>query len=180
MKPKLDDDDIALFREAMRDVTPIGHTPPVAKPRRRAARARFARAGQLAGLDENLGSELSDPMVASDEDLSFRRPGVSEHVLRKLRRGEYGVQGEIDLHGRTVAEARHALRAFFGAALARHATCVRIIHGKGLRSGNRGPVLKSAVSALLRRTSAVVAYVSARPIDGGTGALYVLLSTFHS
>ena len=53
--------------------------------------------------------------------------------------------------------------------------CVRIVHGKGLRSGHRGPVLKGVVSALLRNTGAVLAYVSARPVDGGTGALYVLL-----
>lgn len=179
MKPKLDEDDPALFREAVSDVTPLRHDRHIANPRRRPARARFTRADRLAVLEESLHGELGDPMVASGDELSFRRPGVSEHVLRKLRRGEYRVAGEIDLHGLTVAEAKQALRAFLGAALARHAGCVRIIHGKGLRSGHRGPVLKSAVSGLLRKTLAVVAYVSARPVDGGTGALYVLLAPVH-
>ena len=96
-------------------------------------------------------------------------------VLRRLRRGEYRVQREIDLHGLTVLEAKAALRAFLLDALEAHVHCVRIVHGKGLRSGHRGPVLKSAVSGLLRRSGAVLAYVSARPVDGGTGALYVLL-----
>jgi DNA-nicking Smr family endonuclease len=85
------------------------------------------------------------------------------------------VQREIDLHGLTVAEAKQALRQFLIAALEARVRCVRIIHGKGLRSGHRGPVLKSAVSAVLRRSGAVLAYVSARPVDGGTGAVYVLL-----
>jgi DNA-nicking Smr family endonuclease len=101
---------------------------------------------------------------------------VAESVLRKLRRGEYRVGGELDLHGLTAVQAKQALRAFLAAAVARHAGCVRIIHGKGLRSGHRGPVLKSVVSGVLRRTAAVVAFVSARPVDGGTGAVYVLLS----
>ena len=180
MKPKRDDDDAALFREAMRDVKPLRTDQDVAAPRRRAARARFARLERLAVLDESLHGELGDPLVASGEELSFRRPGVAENVLRKLRRGEYRVGGELDLHGLTVAQAKEALRGFLAAALARHAGCVRIIHGKGLRSGHRGPVLKSVVSGVLRRTSAVVAFVSARPVDGGTGAVYVLLAPSHS
>ena len=97
-------------------------------------------------------------------------------VLRRLRRGDYRVQREIDLHGMTVAEAKLALREFLVSALEQHVRCVRIVHGKGLRSGHRGPVLKAAVSSVLRRTGAVLAYVSARPVDGGTGAVYVLLS----
>ena len=177
VKPKLDDDDTSLFREAVSDVKPLRHDRHTAAPRRRAGRARFARADRLAGLEESPHGPVDDSMVASGDELSFRRPGVPERALRKLRRGEYRVAGELDLHGLTVAQARQALRAFLEAALARHAGCVRIIHGKGLRSGQRGPVLKIAVSNLLRQTSAVVAYVSARPVDGGTGALYVLLAT---
>lgn len=176
MKTKLDEDDVRLFREAVRDVRPLQHEQPTSTPRRRPGRARFSRADRVAVLEESLNGALDDPMVASGDELSFRRPAIAEHVLRKLRRGEYRVEGEIDLHGLTVAQSKQALRQFLAAALVRHAGCVRIIHGKGLRSGHRGPVLKSAVSGLLRRTSAVVAYVSARPADGGTGALYVLLA----
>ena len=180
MKPKLDENDRALFREAVADVTPLRHDRFPVAPRRRPGRARFTRADRLAVLDESLHGSPHDPFVASGDELSYRRPGVADQVLRRLRRGEYRVDGELDLHGMTLSESKQALRAFLAAALARHAGCVRIIHGKGLRSGHRGPVLKGAVSGLLRRTSAVVAFVSARPVDGGTGALYVLLSAFHS
>jgi DNA-nicking Smr family endonuclease len=176
VKPKLDDNDARLFREAVRDVKPLSHDRNSAAPRKRPPRARFARADRFAVLDESLHGDLSDPSVASGDELSFRRPGISENVLRRLRRGEYRVAGEIDLHGLTVAQAKQALREFMGAALARRAACVRIIHGKGLRSGHHGPVLKGVVSGALRRMSAVMAYVSARPVDGGTGALYVLLA----
>jgi len=169
-------EDVELFREAVGDVRPIRQDRHIPAPRRRAGHARFTRADRLAVLDESLHGPMEEPAVASGESLAYRRPGVPESVLRKLRRGEYRVEGELDLHGLTVAEARQALRGFLVSALARHAGCVRIIHGKGLRSGHRGPVLKGVVSGVLRRTSAVVAYVSARPVDGGTGAVYVLLS----
>jgi DNA-nicking Smr family endonuclease len=128
----------------------------------------------VAAIKESL-SQI-DPMVAGSEALSHRRSGVAEGVLRKLRRGEYGLDDELDLHGLNVAQAKHALHDFLAEALARHAMCVRIIHGKGLRSGAHGPVLKSAVDAVLRQTPAVAAYVSARHEDGGTGAVLVLLS----
>ncbi|MEP7245069.1 MAG: Smr/MutS family protein [Gammaproteobacteria bacterium] len=176
MAPKLDDKDRKLFREAVGDVAPLQHDRHVPVPRRRPPRARFSRAHPFAVLDESLQGDFGGPLIASEDALSYRRPGVPDTVLRKLRRGDFRVAGEIDLHGLTVVEANRALRAFLGAALARSAGCVRIIHGKGLRSGERGAVLKSAVSNLLRRTSAVMAFVSARPADGGTGAVYVLLS----
>jgi DNA-nicking Smr family endonuclease len=103
---------------------------------------------------------------------------VQHGVLRKLRRGQYRVQAEIDLHGLTAPEAKEELRSFLAYSLEHHFRCVRIIHGKGLRSGHRGPVLKGAVSSVLRRVGPVLAYVSARQVDGGTGALYVLLATW--
>ena len=112
------------------------------------------------------------------EELVFAREGVQSGVLRKLRRGQYRVQAEIDLHGLTVPEAKEELRTFLAHALERHIRCVRVVHGKGLRSGHRGPVLKGAVSSVLRRVGPVLAYVSARQVDGGTGALYVLLATW--
>ncbi len=176
MKPKLDEEEVRLFRDAVSDVKPLRHDRHASTPRKRPGRAHFARADRLAVLDESLHAAFDDPMVAGGDELSFRRPGVAESVLRRLRRGEYRVAGELDLHGLTVPQSKEALRTFLADALARRAGCVRIIHGKGLRSGHRGPVLKGAVSGVLRRMSAVVAYVSARPVDGGTGALYVLLS----
>jgi DNA-nicking Smr family endonuclease len=170
-----------LFREAVRDVKPLERAQAAAEPARRPRRARpaarFSRADRLAVLEESLRDEALDPQLASGEELVFQREGIQAGVLRKLRRGDYRVQGEIDLHGLTVAEAKQALREFLGEALLRQWRCVRIIHGKGLRSGHRGPVLKGMVSAMLRKVGPVLAYVSARQVDGGTGAVYVLLSS---
>ena len=175
--PDDDTDEARLFRDAVRGVTPLRQRP--AAPRAPGARphARFARAERAAVLRESLGTGGADPELAGGEELVFHRPHVARAVLRKLRRGAYRMQREIDLHGLSVTQAKHALREFLLAALAQQVRCVRIVHGKGLRSGHRGPVLKTAVSGVLRRTGAVLAYVSARPVDGGTGALYVLLSS---
>jgi DNA-nicking Smr family endonuclease len=176
--PKPDDNDTHLFREAVRDVKPLSHEVPVLKSRRPPARARFTRADRYAVLRESLDTDVGDPEVASGEELVFSREGVQSSILRKLRRGQYRVQAEIDLHGLTVPEAKEALRGFLAHALEQRIRCVRIVHGKGLRSGHRGPVLKGAVSSVLRRVGPVLAYVSARQVDGGTGALYVLLATW--
>ena len=167
-------EDSELFRRTVGPVKPLRDERFVQAPRRRAGRARFTRAGRVAAITEHLAR--IDPLVAGGEALLHRRPGVPESVLRKLRRGEYGLDDELDLHGLNLTQAKHALHDFLAEALARHALCVRIIHGKGLRSGTRGPVIKSAVAAVLRQTAAVAAYVSAGHGDGGTGAVLVLLS----
>jgi DNA-nicking Smr family endonuclease len=179
VNPKLDDNDSDLFREAVRDVKPLAYDAPAAEPARRPPpRARFTHADRYAVLQESLYADVCDPELASGEELVFAREGIQKMILRKLRRGEYRVQAEIDLHGLTVAEGKEEVRAFLANALERHFRCVRIIHGKGLRSGHRGPVLKSAISGVLQRIGPVLAYVSARQVDGGTGALYVLLATW--
>lgn len=175
-------DETKLFREAVRDVKPIGSAAQAAEQpsgRRRRPRpaAKFSRADRLAVLEESLRNEVIDPELASGEELVFRRTGIQAAILRKLRRGDYRVQGEIDLHGLNVSEAKQALREFLAQALMRQWRCVRVIHGKGLRSGHRGPVLKGMVGATLRKIGPVLAYVSARQVDGGTGAVYVLLSS---
>lgn len=170
------DEAARLFREAVRGVKPLVKTAPAVRPPAPKPRARFARADRAAVLRESLSAQTLDPALAGGEELVYRAPGVQPGVLRRLRRGEYRIEREIDLHGLTVAEAKQALRQFLIEALERHVRCVRIVHGKGLRSGHRGPVLKTAVSALLKRSGAVIAYVSARPPDGGTGAVYVLLA----
>ena len=172
-----DTEEARLFREAVRGVKPLrASAPPPRKPRAR-PHARFTRADRAAVLRESLDPHAADPEQVAGEALAFHRPQIPAAVLRRLRRGDYRVQREIDLHGLTVAEAKLALREFLIGALEQRVRCVRIVHGKGLRSGHRGPVLKAAVSTLLRRTGAVLAYVSARAVDGGTGAVYVLLAT---
>jgi DNA-nicking Smr family endonuclease len=172
-------EDALVFRNAVRDVKPLGRDSVVTavdRPRPR-PRARFARADRQAVLRESLEAvDANDPAVAGGEEIVFHRPGIQTSVVRNLRRGHYRVQAEIDLHGLTVAESKQVLREFVAQAVEQQLRCVRIIHGKGLRSGNRGPVLKSAVSGVLKRMGVVLAYVSARQVDGGTGAVYVLLA----
>jgi DNA-nicking Smr family endonuclease len=171
-----EDDEVRLFREALRDVKPLRpRTVPPAPPKVR-PRARFTRADRAAVLQESLEAHSADPQLAGGEELVFHRPQIQAAVLRKLRRGQYRVERELDLHGLTGAEAKQVLRQFLIHALEAQVRCVRIIHGKGQHSGHRGPVLKNTVNALLRRTGSVLAFVSARAADGGTGAVYVLLA----
>lgn len=172
---KLPPEELELFREAVRDVRrqpPDRPAPNKPKPK---ARAHFTRADQQEVLRESL-LPVSDPAsLETGDELSFRRDDIAPRVLRKLRSGEYTVAAEIDLHGLTAAEARTALRAFVSDSLVAGKACIRIVHGKGRGSGPRGPVLKNAVNVWLRQCEAVRAFGSARPIDGGSGAVYVLL-----
>ena len=172
----LPDDDAALFRRAIGEVRPLEHDRARVPRPKPPPRAQFTRADRVAILDESLHGEPDDPYLAGGEVISYARPGVRRSVLQQLRRGQYRIEAEIDLHGLTVLAAKSALRGFLAHALRRGVRCVRIVHGKGLRSGPRGPVLKVSVSGILRRCSHVLAFVSARRVDGGTGALYVLLS----
>lgn len=160
----------------MRDAKPIEATTRAdlspAKPK---PRARFARADEEAALLESLDVDRDALELSSGEALRFHRPGVGRRTMRRLARGTYAVQAEIDLHGMTVAEARPRLADFIDSAVRSGKTCVRVVHGKGLGSGQRGAVLKSSVNHWLRRWDAVLAFVSTRQVDGGTGAIYVLL-----
>jgi len=110
-----------------------------------------------------------------DDALSFRRPGIGTDVTRRLRKGEWSLQGEIDLHGLRREEAREALAAFVRDAHRRGWRCVRIVHGKGLGSPGKTPVLKGRVQSWLIQKSEVLAFVQARGDEGGAGALVVLL-----
>ena len=181
MGQKRDDEDSALFREATRGVKPLAHAGVVPGGRKPPPRARFTRAGQRELLQESLHGSPDEPPLTAADEVSFSRAGIADGTLRKLRRGHFRVQAELDLHGLNLAGAKLVLREFLGEALARDARCIRIIHGKGLRSGPGGPVLKQAVSSILKRTQHVLAFVSARQVDGGTGAVYVLLAPrFHA
>jgi len=170
-----DDDEAALFRAHVRDVRPLAAdrvalqpAPPPPVPRHTAAERR-------AVLHESLHGECDGAEIETGDELLYARPGVQHGVLRRLRRGQFSVRGELDLHGLTVPLAKVALGDFLRAAQRDSLGCVRIVHGKGLRSPARQPVLKGKVALWLRRSDAVLAYCSARVVDGGTGALYVLL-----
>ncbi|HWW19609.1 MAG TPA: Smr/MutS family protein [Steroidobacteraceae bacterium] len=172
-----EEDDRTLFRRAMRDVVPLKRSQRALPTHRKGrGRATFARAERAAVLRESLGIGADLYEVQPGDELIFRRAGVPQTVLRRLRRGQYRIEAEIDLHGMTVSEASAQLGDFLRAARVNGLRCVRIIHGKGLRSGNRGPVLKNTVNELLRRSDPVLAFASARPVAGGTGATLVLIS----
>jgi DNA-nicking Smr family endonuclease len=128
-----------------------------------------------------LGESLSDgidpdTLLETDEQLSWRRPGLGPDVINKLRRGHWSTQAEIDLHGHRVEEARSALSAFLHEAARTGVRCVRVVHGKGLGSRDRLPVLKGKVRHWLTQREEVLAYTQARAADGGSGALIVLLA----
>ena len=165
----------AEFRAAVRDVKPLEPRAAVSAPAKRPqARLRRPPPGILENLAETMpllaaGSELGS------EALVFQRAGLRPQVMRRLRRGLYPTEDELDLHGLHQTAARDRLAEFIAQSRDAGHRCVRIIHGKGYRSGARGPVLKTAVNLWLRRHLDVMAFVSARAIDGGTGALYVLL-----
>jgi DNA-nicking Smr family endonuclease len=179
--------DAGAFRAAVRDVTPLPQTAPAAglqKPRPRPGLRRAAAPSIREDLDEMMplidphpasAAEAPQDAVTNDGALSFQRPGVRIQVMRRLRRGLYPIEDELDLHGQTQTGARDRLADFIAQSRERGCRCVRVIHGKGYRSGVRGPVLKTAVNLWLRRHLDVMAFVSARAIDGGAGALYVLL-----
>jgi len=175
-KPGPGDDDVSLFRRALSDVRPIDED--VRAPGYKARpepRARFRREDDQAVLRESLEADIDEIETGAGEALRFYRPSVGRRTMRKLARGNFAVQAEIDLHGMTVAEARGALREFVDESVYRGHTCVRVVHGKGIGSGARGPVLKTKVNNWLRRWQEVLAFVSTRQVHGGTGAVYVLL-----
>ncbi|HEY9133899.1 MAG TPA: Smr/MutS family protein, partial [Dyella sp.] len=117
-----------------------------------------------------------DPgLIEVGEELSYLRDGYPPKLLRQLKRGQYSVQDEIDLHHMNAAAAQQTIVEFLAEARHNGLRCVRIVHGKGLRSKAAGPVLKVLTDRMLRRRDDVVAFASARPAQGGTGAVVVLL-----
>ena len=114
-------------------------------------------------------------LLDTDEALSFRRPGIGRDVTHKLRKGDWSIQGEIDLHGLRSEEARVVLAEFIRNAHRQGLRCLRVVHGKGLGSPGKTPVLKSKVHSWLVQKNQVMAFVQAKPAEGGAGALVVLL-----
>jgi len=118
-------------------------------------------------------------LLDTDDMLSFRRPGIGPDVTHKLRKGEWSIQKEIDLHGLRSDEARLALATFIREAHKQGLRCLRVVHGKGLGSPGKTPVLKSKVHSWLVQKNQVMAFVQAKPAEGGAGALVVLLKSGH-
>ena len=173
--------DQELFARA---IGPVRALPAKHLPGHRAnlARAQAAPIAVQQQLDEQrvMVEALSDEfdvesLLDTDAALSFRRPGLGPDVVRKLRRGGWSIQGQVDLHGLRREEARESLSLFIKDAHKTGWRCVRVVHGKGLGSPGKTPVLKGKVQSWLIQKKEVLAFVQARPADGGAGALVVLL-----
>jgi len=127
-------------------------------------------------LEASLSDEFDvENLLDIDETMSFRRPGIGEDVIKKLRRGEWVPQDKVDLHGMRSDEAREALANFLRRSVRNGVRCVRVIHGKGIGSPDKLPVLKGKVRSWLVQKEEVIAFVQARESQGGAGALMVLL-----
>ena len=161
---------------------------PVAPLRRSAARAldrpkphpvpRQRERDEAAVMHDAISDEFDvESLLETDESLSFRRPGIAPDVVRKLRRGVWAIQAQLDLHGLRRDAARERLADFLRAAADEGLRCVRVIHGKGHGSPGREPVLKTKVKSWLAQHAQVLAYTQARAADGGAGALVVLLAS---
>ena len=168
------DEDRALFRRAAGGVRRIEDDRiPSARPRRTpAGRDRTARGD---GAHEGLTDSEWTSEIAPGDVLSFVRAGVRRREMERLRRGRYEIEANLDLHGRFMADAMPALSRFIEDSCRAHRRCVRIVHGKGFGSPGGRPIMKANVDRWLRARSEVLAFCSATPPDGGTGALYVLL-----
>jgi DNA-nicking Smr family endonuclease len=169
-------DDFALFRAEMRDVAPQA---PVNRAEPQRARPAPVPAKSLedqrAVLHELAALAADDDDTEREDDWAYLRPGLPRDILRKLRRTHWVIQEQLDLHGLTADEAALAMAEFLAECRRRGVRCVRIVHGKGLRSRGREPVLKRRIRRLLTRRDEVLAFVEPRAIHGGGGAVVALL-----
>lgn len=176
-KNKISDDDAALFKRSVRHVKPLqnenkaslGHRP----------RTHCKRPPTAATITDTLSDDYSPEEIQANDSMQFNRPGLQNKLLRKFRLGQIPIEYELDLHGKTVIEARSALVNFLHQCQTKNARCVRIIHGKGFGSSQKLPILKNKMNSWLRQRNDVLAFCSAQPADGGTGAVYVLLKRLY-
>jgi DNA-nicking Smr family endonuclease len=166
-----------LFELAVGPVAPLKAARRVMHPARAIDPAPLQRqADEEAVMREALSDDFDvETLLHTDDMLSYRTPGLGLDVVRKLREGRWSIQRQIDLHGLRTDEAREALGRFIRDTHAQGLRCVRVVHGKGLGSPGREPVLKGRVLRWLVQKREVLAFVQARPAEGGAGALVVLL-----
>jgi DNA-nicking Smr family endonuclease len=174
---ELPEDARQVFREAVADAVPLASDrahheppPPPAIPRSREQDEAAALAESIAAL------QLLDLQLEGGDEAAWARPGIARSVLRDLRRGRWVVEARLDLHGLNRDEARHQVALFVADCIARERRCVRIVHGKGLGSPGREPVLKRLVLGWLAQKKEVLAFCQARTVEGGAGAVIVLLA----
>ena len=171
-------DENSSFAELLRDVKPLRkkHFNKVeANSPKPDPTPRETLKDQKRVLKESLEISLEYEDLQPGDSISFCRPGIQKNIFRKLKKGQFKIDAELDLHGMTIVQAQEALAQFIHNARITHNRCVRIIHGKGYGSSNKGPKLKPMVNQWLQKRNEILAFCSARPVDGGTGAIYVLL-----
>lgn len=173
--PPVDEDDSRLFRDAIGDVRKLKPVPLPPAHSRPAPHPHMFDKDEAAVPGELLLMDFDPAWLEVGEELSFLRDGYPPRLLRQLKRGQFSVQDDVDLHQMNAAAAQVTIMEFLAEAKRLGIRCVRIIHGKGLRSRATGPVLKGITDRMLRRRDDVIAFASARPSMGGTGAVVVLL-----
>lgn len=167
-----------LFASSVGSVIPLRReaAPPPARPRPPAVPLQRLK-DEARVVHEAISDDFDvESLLETDEGLAFRRRGISPAVVRKLRRGVWVIQAELDLHGLRREAAREAVATLIRDAARQGLRCVRIVHGKGIGSPGREPVLKAKVKTWLVQKKEVLAFTHARAADGGHGALIVLLS----
>ncbi len=171
--------DSALFRAVVSDVQPLAADGRIASqsPALRPLRRRITET--LPTVHDRLSDGLfgDDPEVPDGDAPAFLRSGMQRDTLRRLRRGHWAIQAELDLHGMVRDEARLAVAGFLARSVRQGQRCVRIIHGKGLGSSHRRPVLRGLVAHWLVQCDEVLACCQARQADGGSGAVVILLKS---
>ena len=174
-KKKISDNDIDLFRKSMGDVVKIKsdkhHTSSAKKP---SAKPKTHAIDYQEPLERSINSDHET--LSLGDSLSFVAPGLQKNILKKMRKGFFGIDAELDLHGLSRAQAQQQLLKFLHLCGQNSWRCVCIIHGKGYRSSDNHPVLKNSLNQWLQQHRDVLAFCSAKPADGGTGAAYVLLN----
>ncbi|SFD87138.1 Smr/MutS family protein [Nitrosomonas sp. Nm166] len=175
-----DEDEKALFRAAMHDVTPLPATDKTIQSGSSVAPVPRKKSYQEQAVTQDNFSDHIAIEIGAGDAWSYARPGISHQTLRRLRRGYWKIRENLDLHGLTRDEARRELSSFLDACIQKKYRCVRIIHGKGLSSKKRAPVLKTQVGNWLIQRVDVLAFCQARPEDGGGGAVLVLLKVSAS
>ncbi|RFF29302.1 Smr/MutS family protein [Wenzhouxiangella sediminis] len=169
------DNDRDLFRSAVGPVKRIRSDRDQSRPEPPPPRPSQRERDEARVMEDLAHGPIDFASVETGEEISYLRPGLQKRVLTRLRRGHWRVEDELDLHQMNLEAASASIRQFLREAERDGMSCVRIIHGKGLRSGPGGPQLKRLTARLLSRHDRVAAFASAPPHDGGTGAVYVLL-----
>lgn len=174
--PPLTEADRVLFREAVADAVPLQHDRHHEEPEPLPAIPRQRQLDESHALHESLhGPALLDLHLEGGDEAAWLRPGLASSVLRDLRRGRWVVQDHLDLHGCTRDEARQQVTEFIAHALTHGLRCVRIVHGKGLGSPGREPILKRLVQGWLAQNRDILAFCQSRAAEGGAGAAIALL-----